>query len=321
MPFDPRVVTPLYPDALSRCRWVPLGSGGGFSGSHVWRGDDGVTPTYCLKCWPEPYSPDRLQQVHRRMTAARSAGLPFVPTPVSAAPGDTVVEAVGRTWDVTDWMPGTADFRSVPTPARLTAVCSALASLHRVWAVERRFAPCPAVARRLALLNDWQRTVSPRSFDLFSPPLRELFGQAYTLVAGRFDACRTALSRWVGVEVVVFPCLCDPHHDHWLFEGDRLTGVIDFGAMKVDSPAVDLARALGDCVGPRSERFDLGLRLYADADPPVAVDQNLVRLLADTGVVGALANWQVRSLAGVPAGRVSAVAGRLERLLDLARPD
>ena len=31
------------------------------------------------------------------------------------------------------------------------------------------------------------------------------------------------------------PCLRDARPEHFLFEGDRLTGLVDFGAMGVDS--------------------------------------------------------------------------------------
>ena len=40
-------------------------------------------------------------------------------------------------------------------------------------------------------------------------------------------------------------CIGDVWHDHILFEGDAVTGMIDFAAAKVDHVAADLARLLG----------------------------------------------------------------------------
>ncbi len=42
------------------------------------------------------------------------------------------------------------------------------------------------------------------------------------------------------------PCLRDARAEHFLFEGDRVTGLVDFGAMGIDSVAGDLARLIGD---------------------------------------------------------------------------
>ena len=42
------------------------------------------------------------------------------------------------------------------------------------------------------------------------------------------------------------PCLRDARPEHFLFERDRLSGIVDFGAMGVDCVAGDLARLIGD---------------------------------------------------------------------------
>jgi homoserine kinase type II len=41
------------------------------------------------------------------------------------------------------------------------------------------------------------------------------------------------------------PCIRDIWHDHVLFTGSRVTGLIDFGAVAIDTPATDIARLLG----------------------------------------------------------------------------
>ena len=56
------------------------------------------------------------------------------------------------------------------------------------------------------------------------------------------DPLEQAAARIVPVQ----PCLRDARPEHFLFEGDRLSGLVDYGAMGVDSVAADLARLLGE---------------------------------------------------------------------------
>ncbi|MFO0848912.1 MAG: phosphotransferase [Gemmataceae bacterium] len=113
------------------------------------------------------------------------------------------------------------------------------------------------------------------------------------------------------------PCLCDIWHDHVQFTGDAVSGVIDYGAMKVDHPAVDLARLLGDLVGDDPERVRFGVEAYRQAGGSPAVTVELVELLDRTGLVGAVVNW-VRRLTdrAAPPADPTAATARLGRLLD-----
>ena len=51
--------------------------------------------------------------------------------------------------------------------------------------------------------------------------------------------CRAVLIR-------LQPALRDARPEHFLFEDDRLSGLVDFGAMGVESVAADLARLIGE---------------------------------------------------------------------------
>jgi homoserine kinase type II len=50
-------------------------------------------------------------------------------------------------------------------------------------------------------------------------------------------------------EVPLQPCLRDARPEHFLFDTGRLTGLVDLGAMGVESVAADLARLLADWPG------------------------------------------------------------------------
>jgi aminoglycoside phosphotransferase (APT) family kinase protein len=112
--------------------------------------------------------------------------------------------------------------------------------------------------------------------------------------------------------VPVQPCLCDVWHDHVLFTGEAVTGLVDYGEVKPDHPAVDLARLLGDLIGDDERRFHLGLAAYRAAGGPVEVDEHFVRLLDRTGVVCAVIHWVNELTAGSSAPNAEA---RLTRLL------
>src|SRR4051794_11024682 len=128
--FELGRVLSAYPPTVRTAQWAPLGSAGGFSGARVWRGRTGSGGELCLKTHAPGADADRLERpVHRWMIAARTAGLQFIPRLEPTRDARTVVEAGGCVWDVTEWMPGRADFLANPTDARLFAAVEAVARL------------------------------------------------------------------------------------------------------------------------------------------------------------------------------------------------
>lgn len=289
-------VSVRYRAAIASLDWVPLGSGGGFSGAAVWRGDDSAgSPVFALKAWPPDTTADRLAAVHRLMR--RGGHLPFVPAVIPAADGATAVVAAGRVWDLTRWMPGTADFHARPSADRLANACVALARLHRAWAPPaEHLAPCPAVRRRLAVLADFASADPglPHPPPTGHPPLDAALLIARDAVRRLGPVAARPLALWADRLVPIQPCLCDVWHDHVLFTGDAVTGVIDYGAAKPDHPTVDLARLLGDLVGDDDPRFAAGLAAYELAGGSPEPAPGLARLLDRTGAVCGAAVWLMR---------------------------
>jgi Ser/Thr protein kinase RdoA (MazF antagonist) len=278
--------------AVESGSFMGLGNRGGFSGAQFWRGRSVHGETLCLRAWPAAASDSgRVAQIHAAMRAARP--LPFVPRVWADRTGATVVPCAGRVWDVTDWMPGRADFWSVPSPRRLEAACRALAVLHRAWSpAAPACSPCPAVVRRLEAAADWQRLVaSGWRPDFGDDPMTPWAGRAWRHVTGRIDGVPALLAPWAARPVPVQVCLCDVWHDHILFQGDAVSGVVDYGSLRPDHVAVDLARLLGSLVGGDRDRFRAGLAAYARTNPLSADDAALAELLDRTGVVLGAANW------------------------------
>jgi homoserine kinase type II len=124
------------------------------------------------------------------------------------------------------------------------------------------------------------------------------------------------LARWRSVPLPVHPCVCDVWHDHVLFAGDEVTGIIDFGSLKIDNVAVDLARMLGSMVGDDKAMFEAGLDAYATIRPLSEPERKLAPILDRTGVVLGLANWLWRlHLHGCEFQDRTAVAKRMSELV------
>lgn len=304
-----------YSPLIAKARWTPLGSAGGFSGARIWRG---VTAgrEFVLKQHPAGASAQRLSDViHRWMKTASEAGLDFVPMIEPTRDGPTVVEIGGRVWDITSRMRGNADFQAESSNVRLFAAVTALAQLHNAWASEFSTGPCPAIMRRLDALSRWRATLRyARPLDSRGDLVYSVAILAWQLLPQLVKQTHQMLRPWTNQAVALQPCLCDVWHDHVLFEGDRVTGIIDFAAAKVDNVAVDLARMLGSMIPDDVQRTKAAMDVYSRLRP--SPDPELVRVLDQSGVVVAATNWLhwlyvERRTYSNP----SAVAGRLMELV------
>jgi Ser/Thr protein kinase RdoA (MazF antagonist) len=286
----------------------PLGNHSGFSGARLWRVS---TPTaeLCLKAWPPGVmSLRRHREVVRLVRHARRAGLAFIP--VTSDP----IEYGGRIWDLADWMPGLAELGDDPSPGRVHAACVAMARLHLAWGeFASAPAPCPAVLRRLNAVRERQDNLP-----LTLEPADPLFGlakRARQVVSDNIGGIRRPLDSWSEIPLALQPCLCDVWRAHVLFTRDTVTGLIDFGAVKVDNVAIDLARLLGSLVGDDRVRFEAGLDSYSTVRQLGDAERALAVVLDRSTVVLGLANWLwrlgTREWIG---GDRTAVAGRIGEL-------
>jgi Ser/Thr protein kinase RdoA (MazF antagonist) len=290
---------------------TPLGSHGGLSGSRIWRvstpGQD-----YCLKAWPkELQSRERPVLIHRLLNVQRPfpgvtgltprQSLPFLPRVewlVDPTTGEsrTCVSAAGRLWDLTTWMPGVADFQHNPSTPRLEAALRALAEVHVAWQPRgQRRGPCPAAhQRRDRLAAEWLSDL-PRIATLAkrspAPDVSAWACRAVEQVARWREAARSALAPFLETEVPLQYCLRDIWHDHVLFEGDCVSGIVDFGGVDEDSVSTDLARLIGSLVEDDVARRAQALAAYESLRPLTEVERRLVDVLDRTGVVVGAANW------------------------------
>lgn len=289
MTTDPRLVAARFGPRAAGRTWEPVG--GGFSGAAVWRGGD-----LALKAWPTNFSPSHLAAIHARV--ALLAHLPFVPAIHATPEGGTVVVAAGRAWDLSAWADGEPE-RGVPSAARVSSAAAALAGVHAAWPSDAT-GPAPAVLRRLRVIADWDaaRPVPPG-------PFGDAVRRAVAVLPRHLGAARAALQPWAGRAVPLQPCLVDVRPDHVYFAGDRVVGLIDFGAVQRDHVAADLARLFGGYRVPLADALPAYRAAGGRCDEP----DGFAQLLADTGIVCAAAAWVVR-------GGPPTAADRLHALLD-----
>jgi Ser/Thr protein kinase RdoA (MazF antagonist) len=274
---------------------MPLGNHGGFSGARLWRAE-WLGGALCLRAWPADVSRHRLESIHHLIDKARQAGLIFVPAIYRTSSGETCVVHDNRCWDVTAWMPGVADFHPQPSALRLTNACAALAHLHRAWAEESpRSGPCPAVARRLERVRHWQTLIDSGwrpDFARQAAAAWHFWAQrAWRIVQVRMPELPGRLIPWLDVSLPIQPCLCDIWHDHVLYTGDTVTGLVDYGSVKIDHVAVDLARLLGSLVGDDPSLRAAGLEAYSQIRPLSDPVKQLVDVLDQSGTILGAANW------------------------------
>jgi homoserine kinase type II len=277
-----------YPAPL-RGPITPLGNHDGFSGAMLFRVQS-PAGDHCLRAWPRDSDAAQLDRVHALMRCAAEAGLEFVPRVLPSLQGDNTVAWAGQWWEVAIWMPGAASLCSDPTPQRVCAASTALARLHRAWAEPHaRTAAPPAVARRLAAARDWLPLIAAgwRPPEDSNDPITLPARAAWTVLRRRLPLLASELAPWLARPMPLQPCLCDARPEHFLFTGDRVTGLVDFGSCKLDHVSVDLARLLG---GHRAF-WSLGLDAYDEERPLTAEERALAGDLERSGVVIAAANW------------------------------
>jgi homoserine kinase type II len=114
----------------------------------------------------------------------------------------------------------------------------------------------------------------------------------WTALARRgLPAVIARLRREAPVPARLQPLLRDPRPDHFLFEGDRLTGLVDFGAMGVDSPSADLARLLTEWSGPDPSSRAEALDCYESIRPLDPSESARIEVFADSAAWLGPARW------------------------------
>jgi Ser/Thr protein kinase RdoA (MazF antagonist) len=269
-----RKVLDRYPADCQPTQIEPLGSAGGMSGAQFWRLDS-PRGKLVLRRWPvEHPAPNGLRMIHSVLRHVFAHGLKIVPVPIATTGSETFVEQAGHLWELAPWLPGTADYEKSPSVEKLRAAMTALAEFHLAAAdfpltppLASSRSPSPAITSRLARLRELQ----PSGVNLLAHAINDTTWPELATLARQFLATLprvlpnaiAQLAPLADVPLPLQPAIRDIWHDHVLFDGTRVTGLIDFGALQIESPTGDVARLLGSLAGDDAEAWREGLAAYA----------------------------------------------------------
>ena len=294
-------VLTAYPRLAPITAIHPLGGAGGFSGARFWRVGT-LRGDFCLRRWPPEYPREEdLAFIHAVLRHVSHAGFAAAAVPIANSSGKTHLDHSGYLWEVAPWMPGQADFNERPTELRLAAAMQCLAQFHQATEgfaemSSRPPQPSPAVGRRRQILREWltgrtreleQALTRNPDWPEMTPRVEKLL-RLFPQWAPFVDE---ALAPFTEMPVRLQPCIRDVWHDHLLFTGDMVTGLIDFGSMGLESVACDVARLLGSLAGSSPRLWRVGMDAYCRIRGLSSVELGLVPALDASAVLLGALNW------------------------------
>ena len=337
-------VSPIIADVL-RCfgqtRDVTLVSfpTPGFSGAIVVRAK-GPVGDFCLRGWPPDALPERrIRGLHRLLQHIHRQGVGCVSVPVRSEMNDTLVLRHGRCWQLEPWLPGAADYWSNPSESRLRSAARCLAEWHRAaklfvprqseaeWFDCRVQCESLAVRERLERVRQLQcggvdrlKSHLPRSNDRPFHRVGRRILQLFPLAAHAIESELVAAKHFA---FDLQPCLRDIWHDHILFTGDEVTGLIDASACRYENVATDLARLFGSLIEDEFDAWQIAFKEYQRHSSLTTEELALVQTLDRSAVLLAGITWLRRSvIENEPVAndervvlRMQTIATRLERLM------
>jgi Ser/Thr protein kinase RdoA (MazF antagonist) len=114
---------------------------------------------------------------------------------------------------------------------------------------------------------------------------------AHETLQKRLPELPELLRPWKDEESQLQYCLCDIWRPHVLFVGDQVSGIVDYGSVKVDHVAGDLGRLLGSWVADDQELWDAGMNAYAGIRALCTEERRLAGVLDRSGTILSLATW------------------------------
>lgn len=271
-----------------------LGNAGGFSGARLWRLQSPVGEL-CLRRWPAKH-PDakKLTWMHNVLAEAYQAGCSFLPVPIENMNGNRFVRADGHLWELTPWMPGEASIVRGDAQEKLRVAMTAIASFHNT-AIEVEVGVSPGVNERAQLVDKllsgllvrWQNELPRYSDRPFYAACTEILARSAPLI----HALPATLGPLRDQKLQLQPCLRDIWQDHVLFEGNRVSGIIDFGAMRMELVACDIARFITSVAHSIEDAWDVGLAGYQQARPISRLEVQAVHAFAKCNIALSGINW------------------------------
>jgi Ser/Thr protein kinase RdoA (MazF antagonist) len=260
----------LYPDECRPHHVEPFAAADSFSGAGLWRLETDRGPL-CLRQWPAQHpSQERLEFIQAVLWHVDQEGFHRIALPLETRHHHGYVWHEGHLWELTPWLPGAASYRQTPSAAKLHNALVTLAEFHRAAATfplpETGPVGSPGIIRRHLRL---QHLLTEGLQELLAalaqggwPELEARAGKLVSLFAAVAPKVLPALRSAADLAVTLQPCIRDVWQPHVLFVDDRVTGIVDFGSMRPENVAGDVARLLGSLAGDKSIDWERGLAAY-----------------------------------------------------------
>ncbi|MCC9609098.1 phosphotransferase [Blastopirellula sp. JC732] len=274
---------------------TPLGSAGGLSGGAIWRVEtDGQR--YALRLWPSETTASRLSFVHSLQRQWREANLKFIPYLFATKEGGSFTDNSFGYWELAEWMPGSSLDPSSISPPQLDGVAAALAAIHHAAArPDASSEPSPGLRQRLSMLERWQTTDLAQVQDeierLNWPDFAARGSATLQMFPYLAPTIRDELRSMLQTPLPLHACLRDIHRDHIFLTGALVTGVIDFGAVRMESCAGDLARLCGSLFEDDRNRWDDFLTRYERHRPLSAAERRAIFVFDRSSVLLTGLQW------------------------------
>ena len=258
----------------------------GLSGSLVFRCESPSGP-FCLRRWPRGKPTRNTQHVIlAAIAAAQTSGRSLLPQIIPGEYGPFGLMTGGYLWQLEHWLPGVADYAHKPTPQKRQSAFRSLAELHEAWsrhAGDRtKVRPSPAIRDRLEFvrryLQDWpkhtQRVITA------TEEQTNLAEQRIALMHRTTDALQLhgptllrTIESLAAQPVDSHFVLRDIHQEHVLFDNETVSGFVALDAMRVDEPALDLARLAGSMEAFDSVGWMDAINIYRELRPLVSLQR------------------------------------------------
>ena len=270
---------------------TPLGNAGGFSGAQFWKihSDRGEL---CVRRWPQE-TRINLLEIHRVLQLAHTASVP-VALPIACKNGKTLVyDPMRYAWEVSPWMPGIGDFNENPSNERLDQATYHLSMFHRNTRTQELHAPSQSLQERYQQLLAAPRKIEAVQSNLHQSPtsLRQLARDLIPLIQQNVIQIQPQLENYSQMRWLLGPVIRDIHHDHLLFQDKQLSGIVDFGSMRIDTRCLDIARMIGSLKIDHSTPWEHGLSNYMAHEPLNTLEQELIETLHRCNLTLGSLNW------------------------------